>query len=195
MLAMRRRRMHGLLHHLEAPSKGGVFEVLRELVRDGRIDAATLHPGRALVLGAGTGSDAIFLADHGFDVVAVDSSKIALDKAEMEAKGRPDRRLGFARAHVEDGIPFPDGSFDLVADDGTIAEVGRVRRPGAARELARLVRPGGIVILRGRRRSRGTLRGGISPGTAATLFSATFDVASVPSPGGEVFLLTRRGFD
>ena len=64
-----------------------------ELAR--RID--TLPDGRALDVATGTGRNARFLADHGYDVDAVDVSDEALDRAERRA----DDRDQLARFHRE----------------------------------------------------------------------------------------------
>ena len=45
------------------------------------IESHAIVPGRALEVGCGTGTNAIYLADHGFDVVGVDISPLAVDNA------------------------------------------------------------------------------------------------------------------
>ncbi len=47
--------------------------LLQELIK-------TLPTGRALDVAAGTGRNAIFLAQHGYDVDALDSSSVAIEK-------------------------------------------------------------------------------------------------------------------
>src|SRR6185312_1319124 len=44
-----------------------------------------LKPGTALDVGSGEGSDAIWLAQRGWQVTAVDISQVALDRAAQEA--------------------------------------------------------------------------------------------------------------
>src|SRR6516165_7586395 len=55
----------------------------RELQRV--LEEARINPCRTLELGCGTGTNAVFLAEHGFDVTAVDVSQVALEKAGARA--------------------------------------------------------------------------------------------------------------
>jgi len=57
---------------------------------DGNLSAALerydIAPCRVLELGCGTGSNAIWLAQQGFDVTALDISEVALERARQAAK-------------------------------------------------------------------------------------------------------------
>jgi SAM-dependent methyltransferase len=73
--------------------------------------ALTLKPGSALDLGAGEGRNAIWLAERGWDVTAVDFSKVGLAKAE-EVASRRNVKVHWA---VADLTRFEPGAvFDLV---------------------------------------------------------------------------------
>lgn len=61
----------------------GVRDDLRELVDTGRVTAHS-HP-RATDLGCGTGANAVYLAERGFEVVGVNFSPVALAKAVARA--------------------------------------------------------------------------------------------------------------
>jgi tellurite methyltransferase len=50
-----------------------------------RSAVAHLTPGRALDLACGTGRHAIFLAEHGWNVTAVDSSRVAIEILQQHA--------------------------------------------------------------------------------------------------------------
>lgn len=63
-----------------------------------------LTPGRALDVGCGEGADAIWLAQHGWDVTAVDVSTVALDRTAEHA----------IEAGVDDHIEV--GVHDVMAD-------------------------------------------------------------------------------
>lgn len=75
-----------------------------------------ISPCKALDIGCGTGDNAIWLAQNGFQVVAIDTADIALEKARdkaREAKVECDfRLLNFLSSKVE-GAPF-----DFVFDRG-----------------------------------------------------------------------------
>ena len=102
----------------------------------------SLRPGaRFLDAGCGTGATGAWMADRG-RVVAVD--------VEAEALGLYRERhcdaLGMAVADLA-RLPFADGSFDA-ALCVTVLYHGAVSSPSAAvGELARVVRPGGVVCL------------------------------------------------
>ena len=73
-----------------------------------------LTPGAALDLGCGEGGDAIWLAQRGWAVTAVDVTAVALERAAGHA-----HRLGvgdwitWARHDLD--VTFPSGSYDLVS--------------------------------------------------------------------------------
>jgi SAM-dependent methyltransferase len=71
-----------------------------------------LQPGRALDLACGEGRNAVWLAEQGWRVTAVDFSEIALAKAERLAESR-----GVAVEWIAaDLLDYrPPGTFDLVA--------------------------------------------------------------------------------
>ena len=51
-------------------------------------DSWPIPRGRALDIATGKGRNAIFLAEQGFDVVAIDVSPVALDEARQRAAGK-----------------------------------------------------------------------------------------------------------
>jgi SAM-dependent methyltransferase len=52
------------------------------------IESGAIAPGRTLEIGCGTGTNAIFLAQHGFDVLGIDISEVAVARALVKAQGR-----------------------------------------------------------------------------------------------------------
>ncbi len=103
-----------------------------------------IAPCRMLELGCGTGTNAVYLAQQGFDVTAFDLSELAIEKATARAKeaGVDVRLLAASIFDLPDlGEPFP-----LVFDRGVYH---CVRRQGAARfcdVVANLTAPGGWYL-------------------------------------------------
>jgi len=50
------------------------------------LDEGTIPPGTTLEVGCGTGADAVYLARRGFEVTAVDSSPLAVERAHSRAE-------------------------------------------------------------------------------------------------------------
>jgi SAM-dependent methyltransferase len=72
-----------------------------------------LPPGRALDLGCGSGRDAVFLAEHGFEVTAVDRLPDALARAEALA-ARRGVSIRTARVDLRGGSLPAAGPFEAV---------------------------------------------------------------------------------
>lgn len=102
-------------------------------------------PGRALDLGCGTGTNAIYLAQHGWQSVGVDFSAIAIWRARRKA-----RRAGvdcrFHQADVTD-LSFLEQPFDLALDIGCLHSLQPEGRERYAAGVTRLTRPGGLYML------------------------------------------------
>jgi len=105
----------------------------------------SLQPGRALDLGCGEGADALWLADRGWRVVAVDVSHTALQRAAADALYRGlERRIDFQRRDLSDS--FPEGAFDLVTAH-YLHSPARLNREHVLRRAAEAVAPGGLLLI------------------------------------------------
>jgi len=80
------------------------------------VTSGGIIPGRSLEIGAGTGTNAIWLAERGFDVLGVDVSAIAVETASAKTDGR-DLCCRFATLDFL-AIRVPDGPFHFVFDRG-----------------------------------------------------------------------------
>ncbi len=94
-----------------------------------------LPPGRALDLACGAGRNALLLAEHGWSVVAVDGSPVAVDMI----RGRHPQIDALVIDLEREELPFDDASFDMVCI------INFLHRP-LFTETLRLVRPGGVVV-------------------------------------------------
>jgi SAM-dependent methyltransferase len=86
------------------------------------IESRVIAPGPTLEIGCGTGTNAIFLAQHGFDVLGIDISAVAVDKARVKARGRCRfEALDFLAATPAGGpfqFVFDRGCFHVFDDEG-----------------------------------------------------------------------------
>jgi SAM-dependent methyltransferase len=105
------------------------------------------HPGRALDLGSGTGTNAITLALHGWEVTAVDFARrgISLARRKALAEGVD---ISFHVADVT-RLDFLQGQFDLILDIGCFHGLTRGGRRDYVENLQRLLGPGGTFLMYG----------------------------------------------
>lgn len=117
----------------------------------GYASGAKLGAGaRVLDAGCGSGQDAMFLATRNLEVHGLDFSAEAIQLAEQRSRER-----GVTVSWHHGSIlstPFEAGYFDLITDRGCFHHIGGQRRHEYAREIARILKPGGVLFLRGCRR-------------------------------------------
>jgi len=118
---------------------GRVATQLRKAVEEGKV-----KPGRALILGCGTGTNAIFLAQKGFDVTALDVAPTCLTIAEAKAR-KASVRVKWIVADASNPPQMPP--FDFVFDRGCYHHVRWVDLKGYVRGVSNLTRPGGQFLL------------------------------------------------
>ena len=138
------RAIYDWMYRRGAPWEGGPRRELVDLVDSGQLGPA--DPGRRAVdLGCGTGSNVVFLAERGFDVVGVDISPVAISKARVsaEAAGVEPR---WVVADLMDPTVSLGGPFDLLLDGGMIDDFPRSRRSAAVARVTALARPGSVFI-------------------------------------------------
>ena len=183
---------------LRMPWETGPREELVGLVESGRI-----VPCRAIDLGCGTGSNAVFLAQHGFDVTGVDFAPTAIEK------GR--RRAAAAEVNVqfvEDDLTNlcqVTGPFDLLIDYGALDDLRPGDRDLYVCNLLPLTRPGSRYLLwcfewSTRWWERLLLEMALKPGEVERRFGAHFEIERIakqtrPSgwpPTFAAYLMTRK---
>ena len=98
----------------------------------------------AIDVGAGTGRHALALAGRGVAVMAIDPSPEMLDIARRKA-AKAGLGIDFRRAAIDEGLPAEDGRFDLLICALTLSHVRDFDE--AVRECARVVRPGGAILI------------------------------------------------
>jgi ubiquinone/menaquinone biosynthesis C-methylase UbiE len=107
--------------------------------------APTLDGRRALDLGCGEGADAIWLAEHGWTVIAVDVSTTALTRAREAATSRGVAdRIDFVECDLTRELPV--GPVDLVSAQFLHSTVA-MDRSAVLRRAAAAVAPGGTLLI------------------------------------------------
>jgi cyclopropane fatty-acyl-phospholipid synthase-like methyltransferase len=127
-------------------------------------------PGRALDLGCGTGTNAITLAQHGWQVVGVDFVRRAVRVARRKAK-QAGVQVDFRTDDVTRlrGIAGP---FDLALDIGCLHGLSKERKAIYVANLERLLRPQGAFLLYAFIAQDDQTQGsGLTPGDLALLAS------------------------
>ena len=101
--------------------------------------------GDVLCLGEGEGRNAVFLAERGYRVTAVDASSVGLDKTQ---------RLAASRSTEVTTVlaDLADYTIDAEAWDGVVSifcHLPPVLRAEVHRQVVRGLRPGGVAVLEG----------------------------------------------
>lgn len=113
-----------------------------ELVEAGRVKAC-----RALDIGCGTGSNAVYLAEKGFDASGIDISKVAIRKATAKARERgitcKFRVLDFTETQTVKSL----STFDLLLDVGCFHSLSPQGRDGYVNSLKFVSTTGSLYLL------------------------------------------------
>ena len=108
-------------------------------------EVADLSPGRALDLGAGEGRNAVWLAEQGWEVTAVDFSEVGLAKGERLA-GERGAQVTWVVADLGEFSP-PVNAFDLTV--ALYVHLPAALRRSVLARAARSVAPGGVLLVVG----------------------------------------------
>lgn len=100
-------------------------------------------PGPALEIGCGAGMDAQALAERGIDLIALDYSRAALERVARRA---PQARV--VLGDVRQGLPLSDASLGAVVASLSLHYFDAVTTDAVVAELARCLRPGGLLLVR-----------------------------------------------
>ncbi len=138
------------------------------------IESGKVPIGRALDLGCGTGTNAIYLAQHGFTVTGIDISRRAISLAKRKARS----------AQLTDRVVFERGdvallrrwaaanSIDFAYDIGCFHNLDREARQRYATALSVVLKPGAHYMLYAFEPQAD--RAGVGLDDIAALFDAAF---------------------
>ena len=108
------------------------------------LDEWDIHPCRVLDLGCGTGSNVVFLAKYGFDVMGLDVSPIAIEQAKQLASTQGVlASLDVADLRKPFDIPAP---FPFVFDRGVYHVLRQNDLTSYLETLQRVTEPGGYYL-------------------------------------------------
>jgi ubiquinone/menaquinone biosynthesis C-methylase UbiE len=102
------------------------------------------RPSAALDVATGTGRWALYLARQGVAVTAVDQSPEMLAVARTKSRAE-ELEITFLERDLEDGLPLPTGTFDLVICALALSHFPDFR--GLVRECGRVLRSGGHLLV------------------------------------------------
>lgn len=109
------------------------------------VTSGGVTPGQALEIGAGTGTNAIWMAECGFDVLGVDVSPLAVGRAHAKMEGYA-LRCRFAAWDFL-AAPPPGGPFEFVFDRGCFHVFDEPsERQRFAAQVAAALAPGGLWL-------------------------------------------------
>ncbi len=143
-------------HHAEAPPFDRASWEERYRSQDGMwsgrpndqlvTEARGLEPGHALDAGCGEGGDALWLAQQGWRVTAVDFSTTAIERGRVQAAklGVADR-ITWVAADLGEWVP--ESKYDLVTSH--FLHIPSTARTAAFARLADAVAPGGTLLVVG----------------------------------------------
>jgi SAM-dependent methyltransferase len=117
-------------------------------------------PGKALDLGAGTGTNIISLAKAGWEAVGIEYALAAVFSARRKIK----REGVDAKIYLRDvtNLNFLTMEFDLVLDIGCFHSLNSNEKLRYRKNLYRLLKPGGIFMIYGFQKKEDENRSGIS---------------------------------
>jgi SAM-dependent methyltransferase len=156
-----------------------------------QVRGGAIKPGRALEIGCGTGTNALWLAEAGFDVVGIDVSPLAIDMARAKAANARNCRFEVLDFLAADAA---GGPFDFVFDRGCfhIFDDAEVRATFAAR-VAAILAPGGQWLSLAGSTEGGPRDMGPPRRNARELLAAIEPVLELAELRGVVFETTLEG--
>ena len=122
-------RQHGEDHGIQAPSR-----FLQEIIDSHHW---TIAPGKALDVATGKGRNALFLAERGFQVAAIDISTVGLEQARKRARENS-LSIAWQQADLET-LELAAAEYDLIVNFNYLQR-------SLIPQIKSALRPGGHVI-------------------------------------------------
>lgn len=143
------------------------------------VESGQVPPGRALDIGCGTGTNAIYLAHCGFQVVGTDIAWLAIRRARRKARKAGASVAFYVGEAIKLGTPAgpPIGHyFDLAVDIGCLHAIQPRHHLAYGSMLRRVLREGGYYLLYawGPRKLLGRVVG-LNPHETETFLASDFE--------------------
>jgi len=111
-----------------------------------RVDELKLPKGiRVLEAGCGDGNVTFPLAEHGYDITAIDFGDAVLKQGEIKREKLAIENIVFEFGDLNNPLKYNDEEFDLVTSLHVIMKVKNYEN--ALKEFHRVLKPGGYVVL------------------------------------------------
>jgi SAM-dependent methyltransferase len=126
--------------------------VEHEMAHIGHLFATGVCPvdgKEVLEFGCNIGASSIVLAHYGARVTAVDISPAHLEMAHLNTRRYGSSRVRFQPIAEGEPLPFADEAFDVVTCNSVLEYVRPDLLAGVQRELNRVLRPGGLLLVFG----------------------------------------------
>ncbi len=120
--------------HTAEHEPGEPAAFLRQIFQPGPWE---IQPGRALDIATGKGRNALFLAEQGFTVDAIDISEVGLQQAQRQAE-KQGLTLNWIQADLA-SFEFPDSAYDLILNINFLLR-------SLVPKMKKALRPGGYII-------------------------------------------------
>lgn len=108
-------------------------------------DGGSIGPGKVLELGCGPGRNAIYLAQKGCSVDAVDLSKAGLEWGKERAAEKK-VHVNFIQRNIFD-LDIEEGQYDFVYDSGCFHHIAPHRRINYLEMVKKALRPKGLYSI------------------------------------------------
>ncbi len=146
---------------------------------------SALAPGCALDIGCGTGTQAVYLAEHGWRVTGVDAVQRALSRARDRARRRGVEVSWVAGDVMRLSTLGLDERFDLLFDRGCFHDLADTAREGYASGVSELAAPDATLLLMAfARRQRGIGPSGASEQEIRRRFGADWELVCTQADSG-----------
>jgi SAM-dependent methyltransferase len=144
-----------------------------------------LPPGRALDIGCGTGTQAVYLAEHGWRATGVDAVTRGLARARERAQRRG-VEVSWVAGDVTRLPTLGFGErFDLLFDRGCFHDLSAAAREGYVSGVSELAAPGAtLLLLAFARRERGIGPSGADEPEIRRRFGADWELVSAQADSG-----------